>query len=124
MRIESVEEFISGIPFRRSAKSVSIYFPTHAQFQVYDVILACWGENLERQLYGYQLKEGSTVPMEFAMEDLFIRSYLIRGRLLQRTAAFDGGKVQVMMRLMISLVYLQRIGRQSAGQHCETAAPL
>ena len=65
---------------RRSTKSVSIYFPTHAQFQVYDVILAYWGDNLERQLYGYQLKEGSTVPKEFAMENLFIRSYLIRGK--------------------------------------------
>eukprot|EP00980_Cylindrotheca_fusiformis_P003372 scaffold749_cov97-Cylindrotheca_fusiformis.AAC.2 len=78
---ESVEEFVSGIPFSRSTKSISIYFPTHAQFQVYDIILACWDDNLERQLYGYQLKEGSTVPNKgFAMEDLFIRSYLIRGK--------------------------------------------
>ena len=76
---ESVEEFVSGIPFRRSAKSISIYFPTNAKFEIYDVILACWGDNLQRQLFGYQLKVGSKLPEAFAMEDLFIRSYLIRG---------------------------------------------
>ena len=77
---QSVEEFVSGIPFRSAQKSISVDFPTHAECEAYDVIVTFWGDNLQRQLFGYQLKEGSTVPGAFAMESLFIRSFLVRGR--------------------------------------------
>jgi hypothetical protein len=39
-----------------------------------------WGDDEERKLIGYQLKEGSTTPKAFAMEAVFRQSYLIRGR--------------------------------------------
>jgi hypothetical protein len=42
---QKVEEFISGIPFRRSKASLSVYYPSHAKFKGYDVILACWGDD-------------------------------------------------------------------------------
>jgi hypothetical protein len=76
---KKVEEFISGIPYRRKEKSIAVYFPSHAQFEVYDVILAYRGDNLERKLFGYQLKEGSTIPKNFPMDCYFHHSYLIRG---------------------------------------------
>ena len=35
-------------------------------------------------MYGYQLKEGSTVPERFAYEEIFHKSYLIRGAATKR----------------------------------------
>eukprot|EP00978_Attheya_sp_CCMP212_P047607 scaffold422424_cov51-Attheya_sp.AAC.1 len=58
---------------------LSVYYPTHAKFEAYDVILAYWGDDNYRQLYGYQLKEGKGVPKAFAMDKIFQGSYLIRG---------------------------------------------
>jgi hypothetical protein len=77
---EKVQEFVSGIPYHRPQKSIAVYFPSHAKFEVYDVILAYWGDNNERVLVGYQLKEGSATSKAFAMENVFHHSYMIRGR--------------------------------------------
>jgi hypothetical protein len=76
---EKVDEFVGGIPVQRQEKSIAVYFPTNAKFQAYDVILAYWGEDKERKLIGYQLKEDSTLPKDIAMEQLFKVSYVIRG---------------------------------------------
>jgi hypothetical protein len=70
---EKVEEFISGILLRRRKGSLSVYYPTHAKFEAYDVILAYWGDDGDRRLYAYQPKEDKDI------QSVFTRSYLIRG---------------------------------------------
>ena len=77
---QHVEEFVQAIPYQQEKSGISIYYPTHAQFEVYDVILAYWGDDHKRRLFGYQLKEGKDIPKKFAVAGVFDKSYLIRGK--------------------------------------------
>jgi hypothetical protein len=73
--------FIGGIPDKSwslGTAAISIYYPGHAKFEAYDIILARWDAEGNRYLYGYQLKEGGTIPRSYAFNQ-FYRSYLIRG---------------------------------------------
>jgi len=65
----------------QDSDQVSIYYPGHARFQAYDVIVAVWEHGGgKRILYGYQLKEGQTTGKAFAYNQVFDSSYLIRGK--------------------------------------------
>eukprot|EP00978_Attheya_sp_CCMP212_P031343 scaffold118117_cov47-Attheya_sp.AAC.1 len=85
---QKVKEFISGIPLHRTKGSISIYYPTHTKFEAYDVILAYWGDDGNRDLYGYQLEEGKDIPETVAMH--FTESYLIRGAPTTKDASVRG----------------------------------
>jgi hypothetical protein len=79
---KKVDKFISGIPVSGELKllpAISVYYPGHAKFEMYDVIVAAWDFTGQRQLYGYQCKEGSSIPQAFANENMFAKSFLIRG---------------------------------------------
>ena len=71
-------EFLSGIPLA-GRSSVSLYWPGHAKFENYDIVVAVWDNEGQRSLYGYQCKEGSSLPKAFANEELFFRSFVVRG---------------------------------------------
>ena len=77
-------DFIGGIPLRSETPlgtpAVALYYPGHARFEAYDIIVAFWDTDGKRKLYGYQLKEGSAIPAGFAFDDLFTKSFLIRGK--------------------------------------------
>ena len=75
---ENPSEFISGVPVA-GRSSVSLYWPGHAKFENYDIVVAVWDDEGQRSLYGYQCKEGSSLPRAFANEDLFVHSCVIRG---------------------------------------------
>jgi hypothetical protein len=74
-------EFISGIPVAGgpALPAISVYYPGHSNFEVYDVILAAWDHVGTRTMYGYQCKEGRSIPAAFANENMFAKSFLIRG---------------------------------------------
>lgn len=80
-------DFVDGIPLRSwvpaGTCALSIYYPGHARFEAYDVILAFWTADGSRLLYGYQLKEGSTIPAVFAFDQVFTKCFLIRGKAMQ-----------------------------------------
>jgi hypothetical protein len=81
---EDPYEFVDGIPKTlqdQESDQVSIYYPGHARFNAYDVIVAVWkhGDG-SRKLYGYQLKEEQAAGKPFAYNDVFDSSYLIRGK--------------------------------------------
>lgn len=79
---EDPEAFVAEIPMKlqdQGCDQISIYYPGHAKFQAYDVIVAFWKVGQPRKLYGYQLKEGADVGKPFAYDNLFAASYLIRG---------------------------------------------
>ena len=78
--------FVQGIPQTVDGSKVSIYYPGHARFADYDIIVAVWKEG-GRQLYGYQLKEGWSATKGFALDDVFDASYLIRGVATTRAAS-------------------------------------
>jgi hypothetical protein len=75
---QNVHEFVAGIKEPHSFPHIAVYYPTHASFQLYDVIVAHFDEWHVRRLYGYQLKEGKALPKDFAMP-IFEESYVIRG---------------------------------------------
>mmetsp|Transcript_28332 Transcript_28332/g.77783 ORF Transcript_28332/g.77783 Transcript_28332/m.77783 type:complete len:642 (+) Transcript_28332:160-2085(+) len=83
--------FVGGIPLRSWAPAgtpaISIYYPGHARFEDYDIILAFWDSDGKRLLYGYQLKEGSTIPKAFPNNEHFHQSYLIRGAAKERNSS-------------------------------------
>lgn len=70
--------FLAGIPMDEK-KKIGIYYPPHARFNTYDVILAYWDGGGARFLFGYQLKEGKNISNSYAMDKHFDGSYLIKG---------------------------------------------
>ena len=81
---QRVAEFLTGIQPPSSFPHVAVYYPAHASFPCYDVIVAHYDPWEVRRLYGYQLKEGKAPPKEGAMSD-FERSFVIRGEAARMT---------------------------------------
>lgn len=84
--------FIGGIPIsswgQGGQSAISIYYPGHARFEAYDIILAAWDRTYgTRTLYGYQLKDGSATPKPHAFDNIFEKSFLIRGAAKLKTTS-------------------------------------
>lgn len=75
---ENPSDFIGGIPVA-GRSSISLYWPGHAKFENFDIVVAVWDIEGQRSLYGYQCKEGSSLPRAFANENLFVHCCVIRG---------------------------------------------
>lgn len=70
------------------APQLSIYYPTHNSFEVYDVIVV-YSENRKSQcVFGYQLKEGKA-SREHAAHSSISRSFFVRGKPPKRTIVKD-----------------------------------
>jgi hypothetical protein len=77
--ITYVDEFVNRITKPKTFPHVAIYYPDHASFEEVDVIVAVWeSETSKRRLFGYQLKEGKTMP-EKAGNVVFEKCWPIRG---------------------------------------------
>jgi hypothetical protein len=75
-----LDAFVAAIKQPLTYPHVSIYYPSHASFQVYDVIVAHFPDPGKPHLYGYQLKEGKEKPTEkHAVGAGFKKSFWIRG---------------------------------------------
>lgn len=57
---------------------ISVYFPTHAKFEAYDVVVMFSEQNRIERVYGYQLKEGSGNSKQ-PVESDFFRSFVVKG---------------------------------------------
>jgi hypothetical protein len=57
---------------------IAVYVPTHATFELYDVIVVTYAADKDRQVYGYQLKQGRRMPKKSASK-AFAKSFLVRG---------------------------------------------
>lgn len=62
----------------RETPTISIFYPSHASFNVYDVIIVFSESNSFVNLYGYQLKEGRSNPTQRPHPD-FDRSFVVKG---------------------------------------------
>ena len=60
------------------APAISIYYPTHARFKAYDVILVISENKAVRRVIGYQLKEGSNDATQ-DVEPEFHHSFVLKG---------------------------------------------
>ncbi len=75
--VESLEDFEMRTTVPKTFPHVAVYYPRHARFPVYDVIMAVYDEHKSRRLVGYQLKEGKKIPEKRG--NLCEVSVLIRG---------------------------------------------
>jgi hypothetical protein len=60
--VESLNDFGARLVKPGSFPHVVVYYPCHARFQYYDVIMAVYDEHGTVRLTGYQLKEGREIP--------------------------------------------------------------
>jgi len=80
--VESLTDFVARLVKPSVLPHVVVYYPRHARFQYYDVIVAFYDERGTRRLVGYQLKEGREIPDSPGV--LCNKSVLIRGLPAQR----------------------------------------
>jgi hypothetical protein len=83
-----LEDFVGSIPQKlESGPQISVYYPRHASFPLYDCFLVAWNtEGQQSHLIGYQLKQGKGLPRHNPSQ-LISTSYLIRGAAVQSTGA-------------------------------------
>ena len=76
--ITTIEQLIEGLVVPRSYPHVAVFYPPHASFNTYDIIVVAYCQVNDRQIFGYQMKEGSALPTKPA-SSLCQESYVIRG---------------------------------------------
>jgi hypothetical protein len=74
----SVVDYVASMKTPETLPHIVVYFPSHAQFETYDVIVAAYDEEGTRSLFGYQLKEGKKCPVQ-EPDSKFQKSFCIRG---------------------------------------------
>jgi hypothetical protein len=84
-----VNDFVGGIAAPAQFPHVSIYYPSHASFEMYDIIVAVWFAASEKHLIGYQLKEGRELPKARANAS-FHTSYVVRGDAAKQASTANG----------------------------------
>ena len=62
----SVNTFVTGIIMPQAYPHIAVYYPSHASFEVHDVILAVYNGNDKRKLRRYQLRKGKALPRNIA----------------------------------------------------------
>jgi hypothetical protein len=87
--IKQVDEFIEALVEPELFPHIAIYWPAHAQFEHYDVIVAVYTARGSRKLYGYQLKEGTSIGKAQASH-LFTKSFVVRGNAAENSSQIRG----------------------------------
>ena len=63
---------------------VAIYYPSHANFKQYDMLVVMWDEDGNRfKTIGYQLKEGKEIPAGQARRSF--QNLVVRGKAAQKS---------------------------------------
>jgi hypothetical protein len=75
----NVDTFLEGILDPGTYPHISVYYPDHAQFEVYDVIVVYFRDAGDKKIYGYQLREGVKLSVKDARQG-FEKSFVIRGK--------------------------------------------
>jgi hypothetical protein len=76
-KVKNVDQMIRGMQKPGKYPHIAVYYPSNAQFQLYDVLVAEYDEGGNRSLHGFQLKEGKATAS--AKPHPGVRSVLVRG---------------------------------------------
>lgn len=79
-----MKQLIEGLTLPSSYPHVAVFYPPHARFETYDLLVVVYQRADARQVYGYQLKEGRDIPKKEAANNLCQYSYVIRGFAAER----------------------------------------
>lgn len=77
-----MDDLVSGMVKPSHYPHIAVYYPPHARFACYDVIVAIYETAEVRTVHGYQLKEGREIPDDPGT--FCAKSVLIRGVAAQR----------------------------------------
>jgi len=89
-----LNEFLLSMAKPETFPHIAVYYPKHAQFPVYDVIVAIYDANRQQILNGYQLKEGKKCS-DAEPDTKFLSSFLIRGLPPQRKMALKNDWISI-----------------------------
>ncbi len=76
--ITTLDQLMRGLTKPLAYPHVAVYYPPHARFQIYDLIVVVHQAADARTVFGYQLKEGREIPAKMA-SDVCECSYVVRG---------------------------------------------
>jgi hypothetical protein len=76
--IKTSDELLQNLTVPSQLPHIAVYVPTHSNFELYDVIVVMYAADMDRQVYGYQLKQGKGSPKKAATK-AFTKSFLVRG---------------------------------------------
>ena len=81
--IKDVDVLMAAIPKKQDGARVAIYYPSHAGFKEYDMLVVMWNEAGDLfKTIGYQLKEGKEIPSDQARSDF--QNFVVRGKAAQK----------------------------------------
>jgi hypothetical protein len=90
--ITTLDQLIGGLTKPSAYPHVAAFYPPHARFEAYDLIVVAYQAVNVRIVYGYQLKEGRVIPKKMA-SDVCQHSYVIRGFAAQQETLLRGWRV-------------------------------
>ena len=90
--ITRMEQMIEGLIPPPSYPHVAVFYPPHSRFENYDLLVVAYLRADARKIYGYQLKEGRTIPQNDASSPCQ-QSFVIRGYSSQQETLLGGWKV-------------------------------
>merc|ERR1711991_1268220 len=77
--ISKVKDLVTRMELPDKVPCIVVYYPSHNSFEMYDAIVASYDTKKNRNLWGYQLKEGKEIP-KLEADDICQRSFVIRGK--------------------------------------------
>lgn len=81
---QDVDALMAAIPKKQDGARVAIYYPSHASFKQYDMLVVMWNEAGDWfKTIGYQLKEGKEIPADQAKSGF--QNFVVRGKAAQRS---------------------------------------
>ena len=80
--ITTLSELLAGLVEPFAYPHIAVFYPDHASFRAYDVIVVVFLRAGERLVYGYQLKEGAEIPDKIALLSC-TQSFVVRGKAAQ-----------------------------------------
>ena len=66
--ITTLDQLIGGLVDPIAYPHVAVYYPPHARFEAYDLIVVLHQALGKRRIYGYQLKEGREIPKKMSSD--------------------------------------------------------
>ena len=115
LNITTIEQLIEGLTRPPSYPHVAVFYPPHARFETYDLVVVAYQQADVRQVYGYQLKEGRVIPEE-GRQTVSASIRMWSGDLQQRgKSCYAAGRLQATRTSTSFLESVAHVWRQSSG---------
>jgi hypothetical protein len=88
-KVKNIDQMIRGMQKPGKYPHIAVYYPSNAQFPLYDVLVAEYDFAGNRSLHGFQLKEGKATASAKPHPD--VRSVLVRGSSSTNTKVTHNG---------------------------------